>query len=163
RRKDEPALPHVMIRASAVASAPAVAEDAPPAPDADLELPPSVQAKQSQVQTLKPPKTSVRPQLNQPVSVPVSSLLTAGGALILMVITAFFVGRSSAANAQRLKVRTVFNKLPALARAALPEAPKPCWVSRQPVMWAPKASKSIPFELLATSNGTLAIGYAQSD
>jgi hypothetical protein len=51
--------------------------------------------------------------------------------------------------------------VPLMARAALPAPPKPCWVAKQPVMWAAEASKSIPFELVATESGTLAMGYAR--
>ena len=38
--------------------------------------------------------------------------------------------------------------------------PKPCWTTRQPAAWAPRASRSIPFDVVATRAGTLAIGYA---
>lgn len=99
-------------------------------------------------------------QLDSPVSVPVSSLLGAGGALIFMVISSFFVGRCSA-KSPPLVARPSLQALPAIARAAIPEPPKPCWVVRQPVMWAQKASKSIPFDVVPTAQGSLAIGYAR--
>ena len=105
-----------------------------------------------------PPSTS---SLNGPVAVPVGSLYGAGGALIAMVVTAFFAGRCSAQPQQPQLARPALQAVPALARAAIPPPPKACWVTRQPVMWAPKASKSIPFEVTATTEGALAIGYAR--
>jgi hypothetical protein len=97
-----------------------------------------------------------------PVTVPISSLFGAGGALIAMVVAAFFAGRHSA-QPTRLVARPVFHLVPLVAKAAIPPAPKPCWVSRQPVMWAPRISKSIPFDMVATATGTLAIGYAREE
>ncbi len=49
------------------------------------------------------------------------------------------------------------------ARALLPALPKPCWMAKQPAMWAPSASKVIPFEAVAGPGGALAMGYAQDD
>src|SRR5262249_38214168 len=43
----------------------------------------------------------------------------------------------------------------------LPAPPKPCWMIKQPAMWAPAASRTIPFDATATKAGTLAIGYAR--
>ncbi|MFS8071272.1 MAG: hypothetical protein ACMG6S_33300, partial [Byssovorax sp.] len=103
-----------------------------------------------------PPSTS----LNGPVAVPVGSLYGAGGALICMVVTSFFAGRCSVQAPPEL-ARTALQAVAALARAAIPPPPKACWVTRQPVMWAPKASKSIPFEVTATTEGALAVGYAR--
>jgi hypothetical protein len=98
--------------------------------------------------------------LANPVPVPVSSLLAAGGVLIGMVVAAFFVGRASSEPTARLTAVPAFDAIPALARAALPPPPKPCWMVKQPVMWAPKVSKSIPFEVAPSSEGTIAVGYA---
>jgi hypothetical protein len=107
-----------------------------------------------------PRRMSLSPNLTEPVEVPVSSLLYAGGALITMVIGAFFVGRCSHAE-EHLVAAKHFAALPAIARSKIPPPPKPCWVSRQPAQWAPRASKSTPFELLATDGGKLALGYAK--
>jgi hypothetical protein len=103
-----------------------------------------------------PPSTSI----HGPVAVPVGSLYGAGGALIAMVVTAFFAGRCSAQAPPPL-ARAQLQAIPALAHVAIPAPPKACWVTRQPVMWAPKASKTIPFEVTATTEGALAIGYAR--
>ncbi|MEP7123472.1 MAG: GYF domain-containing protein [Byssovorax sp.] len=94
------------------------------------------------------------------VAVPVGSLYGAGGALICMVVTAFFAGRCSVEPAPQI-ARPQLQSIPTLARAVIPSPPKACWVTRQPVMWAPKASKTIPFEVTATTSGALAIGYAR--
>jgi hypothetical protein len=100
--------------------------------------------------------------IHQQVQVPFSSLLFAAGTLIVMVVSSFLVGRCSMSPnvAQRRAVRSL-RVLPFLARAATPSS-KPCWVARQPVMWAPNASRSIPFELVPTDRGTLAMGYARA-
>ena len=95
-----------------------------------------------------------------PVAVPVGSLYGAGGALICAVVTAFFAGRCSAQPAVQV-ARPQLQSIPTLARAVIPAPPKACWVTRQPVMWAPKASKTIPFEVTATTSAALAIGYAR--
>lgn len=100
------------------------------------------------------------PPINGGVAVPVGSLYGAGGALICMVVTAFFAGRCSAQPAVQI-AHAQLQAIPTLARAVIPPPPKACWVTRQPVMWAPKASKTIPFEVTATSSGALAIGYAR--
>ena len=97
--------------------------------------------------------------LDEQVSVPLFSLLGAGGLLIGMVITAFFVGRASS-NELRLSARPAFAALPAKARAALPAPLKPCWMAKQPAMWAPQASLRVPFEVVAAKGGGLAVGYA---
>ena len=97
----------------------------------------------------------------QPVPVPMSSLFGAGGVLIGMVIGAFFVGRASAVPAPRLTARPSLGAVPALARATVPPPPKPCWMVKQPAMWAPRVSRSIPFDAVATRTGGLAIGYAR--
>jgi hypothetical protein len=76
------------------------------------------------------------------------------------MVTAFFVGRCSTTE-RTILARPAFHAIPALARAAIPEPPKPCWVVRQAVMWAPRASKTIPFDLAATAQGSLAVGYAR--
>ena len=100
------------------------------------------------------------PATNGGVAVPVGSLYGAGGALICMVVTAFFAGRCSAKPAVQI-ARPQLQAIPTLARAVIPPPPKACWVTRQPVMWAPRASKTIPFEVTATTSGALAIGYAR--
>jgi hypothetical protein len=159
--------------AAAEGTAAAAEEPLQPPParrdDAGSRRPPARDAAAARLRSDRPPmdaaaRPSSRPkQLDEPVSVPVSSLLGAGGALIFMVITAFFVGRCSAAKTARLRARPTLRALPAMARAAVPSPPKPCWVARQPSMWASRASKSIPFELAATSTGSLMIGYARDE
>jgi hypothetical protein len=98
--------------------------------------------------------------IHQQVQVPFS--LFAAGTLIVMVVSSFLVGRCSMSPnvAQRRALRSL-RVLPFLARAATPST-KPCWVARQPVMWAPNASRTIPFELVPTDRGTLAMGYARA-
>jgi hypothetical protein len=98
--------------------------------------------------------------LDEHISVPLSSLVGAGGLLIGMVVAAFFVGRASSSSA-RLVAHKALGTVPAMVRAALPAPPKPCWMVKQPVMWAPHASRSIPFDAVATTRATLALGYAR--
>jgi hypothetical protein len=98
--------------------------------------------------------------LDEHLSVPLSSLVGAGGLLIGMVVAAFFVGRASS-SAARLVAHPALAAVPAMVRAALPAPPKPCWMVKQPAMWAPHASRSIPFDAVATTRGTLALGYAR--
>ncbi|MFO0758599.1 MAG: GYF domain-containing protein [Byssovorax sp.] len=97
-----------------------------------------------------------------PVAVPMSSLFGAGGALIAMVVAAFFAGRHSA-QPTRLVARPMFHLVPLVAKSMLPPPLKPCWVARQPAMWAPRVHKSIPFDMVATPAGNLAIGYAREE
>jgi hypothetical protein len=94
----------------------------------------------------------------------VSSLLSAGGALILMVVLSFFAGRSSVGERSRgvETARATLGDTPAWARDALPAPARPCWVARQPRLWAPLVAKSIPFDVAPTSAGALAVGYARS-
>jgi hypothetical protein len=134
-----------------------------PAPKPAKSVPPaakSVPPPAGDFETEVRRKPSGRP-LDEHVSVPVSSLLGAGGVLISMVVAAFFVGRASS-SPPPLTARPALAAIPKVARAALPAPPKPCWMVKQPAMWAPHASKSIPFDAIATTKGTLAIGYARS-
>jgi hypothetical protein len=102
-----------------------------------------------------------RGRLAEQVAVPISSLVGAGGLLIGMVVAAFFVGRASLTATGRLTAHPTFGAVPALARAALPTPPKPCWMVKQPAMWAPAASRTVPFDAVASTRGTLAVGYAR--
>jgi hypothetical protein len=99
-------------------------------------------------------------RLDEQVAVPLSSLVGAGGLLIGLVIGAFFAGRASSVPVIRLTAHPSLGAVPAVARAALPFPPKPCWMVKQPAMWAQHASRTIPFDAVATKSGTLAIGYA---
>jgi hypothetical protein len=122
-------------------------------------------AQTSPARGIPAPKTpSSFPRPDAPVSVPVASLLVAGGTLITMVITAFFVGRCSAGpeDGKRPVARAAVANEARAARDAIPPLPKPCWVAKQPVRWAPVVSQRIPFELLPTAAGNIAIGYAKS-
>lgn len=100
-------------------------------------------------------------QLSEPVSVPVASLIAAGAALITMVIGAFFVGRCSTHDARPVAQARIAD-IVRERREAIPDPPKPCWVAKQPVRWAPTVSRSIPFELLPNAAGNVVIGYARS-
>ena len=105
-----------------------------------------------------------RPAKQRPVLVPLSSLYGVGGFFVVALVLTFFVGRCSVEPAIARDQPTAQKGLaraPQMAKDALPPPPKPCWVARQPVMWAPQASKSIPFELAATAQGTIAVGYAR--
>ncbi|WP_437598090.1 GYF domain-containing protein [Sorangium sp. So ce590] len=99
------------------------------------------------------------------VPVPVSSLIGICGAAVLMSVAAFFAGRHSVATPRRPPVATARPALGAaqdVARSAIPVPLKPCWVARQPQQWAPLVAKSIPFEVTATKDGKLLVGYAKS-
>jgi hypothetical protein len=177
-RPPPPSIAPVQTAPAAVEAPPSPALQAAPRPAlqaapaaAALPRPPSGAASRpaSSPASARAPAATARAQTadtppsmshNGPVAVPVGSLYGAGGALICMVVTAFFAGRCSAQPPAQL-ARTQLQAIPALARVAIPPPPKACWVTRQPVMWAPKASKTIPFEVTATTEGALAIGYAR--
>ncbi len=99
------------------------------------------------------------------VTVPVSSLVGAGGALIVMVVAAFLAGRATTAGglgrAGALYARAGVGRAAMAARDAVPPAPKPCWVARQPVRWAPEVEKGVPFDVVATKDGSFAVGFAR--
>ncbi len=105
------------------------------------------------------------------VAVPLSSLLGAGGVLIGMVVTAFFFGRASVGQAPGVALplpmlgkRGGAGAVESKGTAASPSGPlqlKPCWMVKQPIMWAPKAS-TIPFEVQTTKGNKLSVGYARS-
>ncbi len=139
----------------------AAALQAPPASLGSRAAPPTPQRELAQAAPPSRARVSDPPPMpGAPVAVPVGSLYGAGGALICAVVTAFFAGRCSARPAVQV-ARPQLQSIPTLARAVIPAPPKACWVTRQPVMWAPKASKTIPFEVTATTSGALAIGYAR--
>ena len=138
------------------------AEIEPAVPVHISEPPPALFSEPPPARFSEPPPGRAGAPAGLPVAVPISSLFAAGGALIAMVVGAFFVGRHSALPT-RLVARPIFHLVPLVARAALPPPLKPCWVAKQPVMWAPRISKSIPFDMLATPAGTLQVGYAREE
>nr|WP_275939149.1 GYF domain-containing protein [Polyangium spumosum] len=98
-----------------------------------------------------------------PSTLPVKMIATSSGLLVAMVISAFFVGRCSvkptvAGGGARAVLANTVREI----RDALPQPPKPCWVAKQPVRWAPVVSHKVPFELLPLASGNVSIGYAKS-
>jgi hypothetical protein len=143
-------------------AAPSSAPKPPSTPEPGLEQPFSRQP----LPSMPPPAdgedgVSPRGGLDEHITVPLSSLVGAGGLLIGLIVTAFFVGRASSVRVQRLTAHASLAAVPAVAHAALPAPLKPCWMVKQPAMWAPHASQRIPFDATATKGGTLAIGYAR--
>ena len=109
-----------------------------------------------------------RPQLRDNVAVPVSSIVIAGAAVIAIAITGFLVGRSSSlgagrSRAQRGVAAAFLPKRGASGASSANSAPRPCFVAKQATMWADRASKSIPFELFASSAQALSVGYARDE
>jgi hypothetical protein len=100
--------------------------------------------------------------LDEPIAVPLSSMVVAGSALMALIIGAFFFGRCSN-DAPALTARRGLGALPLIARQLTPEPPKPCWVARQPVRWAPEVSKSIPFKVRPLATTGFFVGYARDD
>jgi hypothetical protein len=90
-----------------------------------------------------------------------------GAAIVFMTVTAFFVGRCSAADTPKSRefeaARPALSLLPLVTKALIPVPLKPCWVSRQPAMWANKADKNIPFDLFSPRAGMFALGYAADE
>lgn len=112
-------------------------------------------------------RPSTFPHLRDPVSVPMSSLVATGGVWVLLLVSAFLVGRCTAVDQPPPKARAMLTQAVRALRLPQPQAspvssaePKPCWVTRQAVKWAPKANKSVPFGLRPTDEGTLELGYA---
>ena len=82
---------------------------------------------------------SGRPRkLGESVNVPVSSLMVAGGALIVMAMTGFLVGRCSTSAQPAARARSGVNLVVGRAHAAAPSLPKPCGVARNAHRWAPR-------------------------
>lgn len=110
-----------------------------------------------------PPEAFAEPpgRMGDPVTVPLSSLFGAGGVLIAMAISAFFIGRCSVAPAAGAQpARASLAALPRLALAALPSPPKPCWMAKQPVRWAPQVLQSIPVDV-APSGAGVVVAFAR--
>ncbi|HVK67923.1 MAG TPA: GYF domain-containing protein [Polyangium sp.] len=96
-------------------------------------------------------------------SLPLKVIATSSGLLVMMVISAFFVGRCSVKpTVAGGGARSVLTNTVREIRDALPQPPKPCWVAKQPVRWAPVVSNKVPFELLPLASGNVSIGYAKS-
>jgi hypothetical protein len=97
--------------------------------------------------------------------VPISSIFGMGAAIVLMTVASFFVGRCSAAGApkDREAARPALKVLGLVTKSLIPAPLKPCWVSRQPVMWANKADKSIPFDVFSPKGGLFTLGYAADE
>jgi len=114
-------------------------------------------------------RPSAFPHLRDPVSVPMSSLVATGGVWVLLLVSAFLVGRCTVVDKPPPKARAMLTQAVRGQRLPQPQAapvaagePKPCWVTRQAVQWAPRANKSVAFGLRPTDEGTLELGYAVS-
>lgn len=110
-----------------------------------------------------PPEAFAEPpaRVGDAVTVPLSSLFGAGGILIAMTVAAFFMGRCSVAPAASVPpARAALAALPRLARAALPSPPKPCWMAKQPVRWAPAVLQSVPVDVAPSPKGVV-VAYAR--
>jgi hypothetical protein len=100
------------------------------------------------------------------LTVRLSALVGTAVVVGLLLASSFLVGRltapAQAGIANVVRARTGFATVPLFARtnASQPQGPRPCLMLRAPARWAEAASKSIPFEMLPTPNGKLAIGYA---
>ncbi len=160
-------------------------------PRAPSERPPSLESATSRSErppslSSRPPSLSERPPslraevelltsigrsagaskaLEQPITVPLSSLVFGvGGFVVISLVLVFFVGRCSVGSAEaRTGAQKGVARASVLARSALPVPARPCSVLRNPTMWAPQASKSIPFELGSNGVGLFTIGYAKSE
>ncbi|MFO0591290.1 MAG: GYF domain-containing protein [Polyangiaceae bacterium] len=110
-----------------------------------------------------PPAEGTAPKMGEPITVPLSSLFGAGGVVIAMAVMAFFVGRCSVVpGAQAGSVRTALGTIPRLARVALPSPPKPCWMAKQPVRWAPSVLQSVPVDVAPSKDG-VTVAYARDE
>ena len=100
------------------------------------------------------------------LTVRLSALIGTAVVVGLLLASSFLVGRltapAQAGMANLIRARTGFATVPLFARtnASPPQGPRPCLMLRAPARWAEAASKSIPFEMLPTPRGKLAIGYA---
>ncbi|MBK8251433.1 MAG: DUF4339 domain-containing protein [Polyangiaceae bacterium] len=113
-------------------------------------------ASERPIQSIPPPGKA-----GDPVVVPLSSLFGAGAMLIAMAVSAFFVGRCSVGTQpSNTQVRAVLGAVPQLARAAVPSPPKPCWMAKQPVRWAPGVLQSVPADVAPAPNGVV-VAYAR--
>ncbi len=104
-------------------------------------------------------------KLGESVNVPVSSLMVAGGALIAMAMTGFLFGRCSTAATPAARALSGISLVVGHghARGSTPAALKRCSAALEARVWAPRASKTIPFELVPMAGGKLAVGYARDD
>ncbi len=151
----------------AISYAPPPQAAAEPAPAPMDPGPPAAPASMPYGMTPQPPSYSMRPSMRpgqrveDPLLIPLASLLGVGGFIVASVVVAFFFGRFSADASPVTLARPGIARAIDAASRAMPVAPKPCWVVKQPVRWAGEASKSIPFELLATPTNSVALGYAR--
>jgi len=105
--------------------------------------------------------------IRQAFTIRLSALVTAAVAVGLLIAGSFLVGwfvkpaRKGGADVARAHKGLVAVPLFARTVGRL-EPPKACLMLRAPERWAPAASKKISFELTATAEGKLAIGYARS-
>jgi hypothetical protein len=92
------------------------------------------------------------------------AIMAGVGAVLL--IAAFVIGRVSSSGSPRAaaeRARAGWASVPLFARsrARMPE-PRPCLMASAPTRWSYQATRSIPFELVPTPDGKLAIGYGRS-
>lgn len=132
----------------------------PPGPLVNSEPPPPITTQPPPALDAFDPSGEPYPpsagKVGDPIIVPMSSLFFAGAILIAMAVAAFFIGRSSVASRGGAgPARAAFAALPRLARVALPTPPKPCWMAKQPVRWAPGVVQSVPVDVAPTANGVV--------
>lgn len=104
------------------------------------------------------------------VEIPKRSIMVVSAAWVIGLVIFFAVGRMSGLNssskspATRPALETEFLRItpPEAGTAVAVSEPKPCWVTRQPTKWAPKAEKSVAFGR-RVSDGVLELGFAASE
>ncbi|MSP23944.1 MAG: hypothetical protein EXR75_02030 [Myxococcales bacterium] len=95
-------------------------------------------------------------------AVPRAWLAGALGALAVALVLAFVAGRVSGGSAPQVgRARAGLASVPLFvgANSRVP-TPRPCLMLRAPAGWAPLADRRVPAQLLATSDGKIAIGFA---
>ncbi|MFP6684713.1 MAG: DUF4339 domain-containing protein [Polyangiaceae bacterium] len=83
-------------------------------------------------------------------------------AALIVSTVFFFFGRWSSVESEPQARFVLGPRLPASPPSATDVALRPCLMLRAPSSWADSASRDVPFELAATSDQRLAIGYAAS-
>jgi hypothetical protein len=94
------------------------------------------------------------------------AVLMGTGALTVLLLAAFGLGWCSAPAqsdmAGALRAKAGWATAPQFERPAEPPVSRGCLMLRAPSRWSPDAARQITFEMLATPDGRLAVGYARS-
>jgi hypothetical protein len=131
--------------------------------------PPMAAATPSEVSPARPPRLSIVDRSSVPERASAAPArartIVAAGVVVAAIVGAFVAGRGTRPRSGgEARALHGFAAVSSLTRAMLSDAGRrPCLMQAAPSRWAAKATRAVPIELVPTSPGELAVGFARDE